>query len=160
MHYIIVKATARHETHVAKAIQAMGLDACAPLETRWRQKRKNRPAKLWQSPALSQIVFAAVPVALHGDLQRIRYFGGIGRDAALQPIRIPHSQLRAFQAELDRRNAIAANLYRIATEGRQTIKPVKFKLGAGAGKDAPTLSEIAEIIKSAKFGVVAEREAA
>lgn len=158
MRYIIVRATPRHETQVTAAIQAMGLDCWLPLETRWRVRRKNRPAKLWQSPALPQTLFAAIPVALQPDLQRIRYFGGIGRDSALQPITIPHSQLEVFKAELDRRNARTERLYQIAIQGRQTIKPVKFRLGAGS--DAPTLTELAEIIKSAKFGVVVEREAA
>lgn len=158
MTWLVIRTVRQKESAVAKAIAGMGYETWLPLENRWRQKRKNRPAKLWQSPVLSTILFAALPEAVHGDLQRIRYFEGLGRDAALQPITIPHGQITAFMAELECRNRRVRRLYEIATQGRQTIKPVKYRLGAGS--DAPGLAELAEIIKAARFGEKVESEAA
>lgn len=148
--WIIIKTAARREAAVAAAIAAMGHETWLPLETRWRQKRKNRRVMTWQAPALPRMLFAQVPEAVHGDLQRVRYFDAIGRDAALRPVSVPYGQIVAFMGELDSRNQRARRLYELSLQGRQTIKPVKIRLGAGS--DAPEATQIAALIKRLRFG--------
>lgn len=107
--YYLIRVTERRiptasmaiEELVARAIRAMGYEAWAPFEIRaWRPSRKARVWRTREYQVIPKCLFAAVPEARHGDLQRIRYFDAIERDAALAPLRIPAIEVARFRDNL------------------------------------------------------------
>lgn len=104
--YYLIRVTERRgrmasmaiEELVARAIRAMGYDAWAPFEIRaWRPSRKARVWRTREHQVVPKCLFAAVPEARHGDLQRIRYFDAIERDTALMPLLIPAHEVMRFR---------------------------------------------------------------
>ena len=96
----------RHrERPFAHEVEAMGYPAWVPLETRYhRNRRKKARSRIWDAPALPGIVFAAVPVVAHGDLQALRYPSSLMRDLDGHALSVADVQIQAFRAELDRIN--------------------------------------------------------
>lgn len=104
--YYLIRVTERiatdhgmsREEFVARAIRRWGYDAWAPFEIKaWRPTRRARVWRTREHPVIPKCLFAAIPVANHGDLQSIRYFDAIARDSAQAPLKIPAIEVRRFR---------------------------------------------------------------
>lgn len=140
--WFIVRTDLGKELAVARAIAAMGCEVWVPL--RFKRYRKRTCRVVDQIAYLPTMAFAAIPVALHGDLHAIRHFRGLMRDSACSPLKISCKQLSVFrtchEAWLERE--------RIRIVGRKPGKPEKPK--------ARTWEEVKKIL----FPDLAEVEAA
>ena len=83
----------------------MGYASWCPVEiVAYRTIARGRARLTKDRPVLPKRLFAAVPVAVQGDLMRIRYLTAIERDGASLALQIPHSQIVAFRETIDRMN--------------------------------------------------------
>lgn len=102
---IIRVKTPLREAYVARQIGIMGFQAWVPESySTSRICRVSKKRKLIARPLMSKCLFAAVPEARHGDLQRIRYFDSLQRDSASQALAIPEWQVRRFMDYLAEEN--------------------------------------------------------
>lgn len=111
MTWIICRTDARKELYVARQLALAGFDAWVPAQiivTRPHAARritaKAHVQTVKESPILPRRVFAAIPVACHGDLAGIRHLVGVERDGNQLPVSVPPGQITAFKAEIDREN--------------------------------------------------------
>jgi len=114
--WLILKTDFRKEHYVAAQIRHMGFAAwvpCQMISTRLgigRRKLSAPAVAIKELPVLPRRLFAAVPVALEADLLKVRHLVALERDAALDPVSVPGSQIDAFRAEIDRENTAALAL--------------------------------------------------
>lgn len=115
--WLIVKTDFRKEHYVAAQIRNAGFDAWVPVQiiTSRPQIARRITAKahmqtIKELPILPRVLFAAVPVALQAELEGIRHFVAIERNADQEAISVPHSQIHAFRVTIDNENTAALAL--------------------------------------------------
>ena len=119
--YVIVRTALAKEQFVCDKILKMGFDAWVPeLATSHRINRLTKRRKVEYAPVMSKTLLAAVPVAFHADLQAIRYYDSLQRDAACTALQIPGWQVKRFMDYLQSEND---EIERLAADK----KPVKRK---------------------------------
>ncbi len=145
--FFLIETEPRKAESVSRAIQAFGFETWLPMETRFHRNRTKRSlSRMWSVPILIDALFAAVPRDAHGQLQRIRGFSHICRDANHVAYAIPGAQVRAFMAEVTAVNARTERMFRTMLEGRQHTKR-KFQ---------PMTPEALRAYMAEKFGIVRE----
>jgi len=120
--WLIIRTDFRKEAYVAQQIRNAGFDAwcpvqiiaCRPAISR-RIMAKTQLRAYREVSILPRRIFAAVPVALQAELEGIRHLEAIERNAALEAICVPHSQLHAFRVEIDKENTAALALSQTAS---------------------------------------------
>lgn len=117
MSWLILRTDARKEAYVAQQIRNAGFDAWVPVQiitTRAAIARRITARAHMQTikelPILPRRVFAAVPVALHAELEGVRHLVAIERNADQEAVSVPHSQIAAFKAAIDAENTAALAL--------------------------------------------------
>lgn len=115
--WLIIHTNHAKEGFVARQIGLMGYDAWVPAQivvarphTARKVTAKAHLQKIRELPILPRRLFAAVPVHVQDELQRIRHLVGIERDGQMLPVQISHAQIIAFRAEIDRENTAALAL--------------------------------------------------
>jgi len=90
----------------------------------WRfcHHRKTRQRTITEHPAIPKCLFAAIPVALHGDLHRIRYFDHIERDGASVPLSVPAIQVSRFRDALTEWNDTETRRIQAGNRGKPEKK--------------------------------------
>lgn len=128
MSWLIIRTDHRKEAYVAAQIRNAGFDCWIPVQiiTARPQIARRITAKahiqtIKELPILPRRLFAAVPEALHAELEGIRHLVAIERNADQEAICVPHSQITAFRAEIDRENTAALALSQRASR-RQKAK--------------------------------------
>jgi hypothetical protein len=111
MHWIIVRTKLSKENQVANAIlRQFACPTWVPVEIRSYRTaigRRTRRREAKEIPLLPKCLFAAIPSAVHGDLQALRYFDRLERDLATgEPFLIPHNQVMAFRQAIEAENEI------------------------------------------------------
>ena len=117
MSWLILRTDARKEAYVAQQIRNAGFDAWIPVQiiTARPQIARRITAKahiqtIRELPILPRRLFAAVPEALHAELEGIRHLVAIERNADQEAVSVPHSQLHAFRVTIDAENTAALAL--------------------------------------------------
>ncbi len=117
MTWYVVRTKTGHERDVAASI-AVSHDVWLPMETRYvRARRKTGQHRKWDQPAYAGWLFAAVPVAQHGDLQKIRGYLAVLRDSASAPIPVDPRAIHQWRENLDRHNARVCRSYEVLLQG-------------------------------------------
>ena len=107
----------------------MGYQAWLPalVHTARTTRSKRTRAQNYQ-PVVFGLLFAAIPEAVHGDLQRVRHFIAVDRDLSCTAIRIPAIEIQLFMESVTDWNN--RELHRIANgaKGRPARKPWSTKI--------------------------------
>lgn len=123
MDWVIVRTKYGKEHYVANAIARMGFPAWVPVEIRSYRttgNRRTRHRTLIEVPLLPKTMFAALPEALHSDLQAVRYYTSLERDEALEALKIEDWEMAAFRTEVE-----ASNEQERDRQKRQASRPKK-----------------------------------
>ncbi len=107
------------ERRTANELARHGFPVWLPEEFRYRLPRKTAPARSWYIPVLSQVLFAADPIAMTG----IRLW----RDVGEAPIPVPWDQIERFKIEIEARNILLQRHFRQLLAGRKSKKPERYK---------------------------------
>lgn len=117
MGWLIIRTDARKEHFVAAQIRNAGFDAWVPCQiitsrpnVARRITSKAHMQTVRELPILPRRLFAAVPEALHAELQGVRHLVAIERYADQRPVSVPHSQIHAFRVTVDNENTAALAL--------------------------------------------------
>lgn len=116
-HWLIIRTETRKETYVARQIERLGYEVWLPAQiivTRPNVSRrdlsKGALQKVKELPILPRRLFARMDGLIGGEVTAIRHYDGCERDAELRFVRIPHSQIVTFRAEIDRENTASLAL--------------------------------------------------
>jgi len=119
LNWLIIRTDFRKEAYVAAQIRALTFDAwhpvqmiaCRPAIAR-RVSSKAQLRTIKEISIIPRRVFAAVPhwALLQGELSHIRHLVAVERDGDSRPLSVPHEQITAFRAEIDRENTAALAL--------------------------------------------------
>jgi hypothetical protein len=121
--YFLIVTDPRKAPAVARAIAAFGYDAWIPHEVRFHRHRTKRSlSRMWEVPILIDAVLACVPREAHGELQRVKGFTAVWRDANRIAEAIPGDQVEAFRREVVEANARTRRAFRDLTENRPRSK--------------------------------------
>lgn len=130
--WIIVKSEYKHELAVSRQIEAMGYPAWVPMEVRFHRittPSKVKRAHTWEAPVIPTVLFAAVPVAVQGQLVSLRGCHSLHRpDAVSAPFLIAPEQIEAFRDMVALENARLRRQFQRRQEGKRAKKTV-VKLG-------------------------------
>ena len=113
--WLIIRTDFRKEHYVAAQIRNAGFDAWVPVQiiAACRGGSRRVTAKeqtIKELPILPRRLFAAVPDALHAELEGIRHLVAIERNADQEAISVPYSQIHAFRVTIDNENTAALAL--------------------------------------------------
>ena len=121
--WLIVRTDFRKEAYVARQVEHMGFDAWVPVQViacrpqiARRVSAKAHLKTIKEVCLLPRRVFVSMPLeaaaeAVHGEYGYLRQAGcALERNAALDPVSVPGSQIAAFRAEIDRENVAALAL--------------------------------------------------
>jgi hypothetical protein len=115
--WIILRTDARKEAYVAAQIRNAGFDAWHPVQiiacrtaVARRVTAKTQMRAYREIAILPRRLFAAVPAALHAELEGIRHLVAIERNADQEAISVPDSQIHAFRVTIDSENTAALAL--------------------------------------------------
>ena len=127
--WLIIRTDFRKEHYVAQQIRNAGFDAWVPCEVRThRICRHVKRRETTYHPILPKTLFAAVPMALVGELLGVRHLTAVERNAAQEPVSVPSSQIHAFRVEIDKLNDAALALSQTASK-KQKAKWKALKEG-------------------------------
>lgn len=124
--WYVIRTEQAKEFFVARQIERMGYSAWVPVELRHYRtsgNRRTRHRTVVEMPLVPKCLLSAIPEAVHGDLQRVRYFASLARDSASAPLQIPAVQVQRFRDHVDEINA--RDLARI-NSGRQAPKKARW----------------------------------
>lgn len=123
--WLYLRTKLRKEELVADRIRKMGFLVWRPMMTvAYRTIVRGRFRETKTEPILAQRLFAAVPVALAGDLMGIYGMKQIDSHPDSTYIQIPHHQIEAFQKSIDRLNKETLAL---AAIGRSNKKKAQWR---------------------------------
>jgi hypothetical protein len=126
------------ETSVARQIEALGFEAWVPMDVRFHRlqaqdskfpmpKRHVKRERIWETPMLPTVLFAAVPVAVRGLLQPIRGFDRLHCSNPLYgPAIVTADQITAFRDMVERENTIKRRQFSRKQEGKRATKTIKL----------------------------------
>ena len=114
--WIIVRTDFRKEHYVAAQIRNAGFDAWVPVQVIMSRKEIGRRVtaagrlERRELCILPRRLFAAVPVALHAELEGIRHLVAIERNADQEAVSVPANEIHAFRVAIDNENTAALAL--------------------------------------------------
>ena len=114
--WLIIRTDFRKEHYVAAQIRNAGFDAWVPVQVIMSRKEIGRRVtaagrlERRELCILPRRLFAAVPVALHAELEGIRHLVAIERNADQEAISVPANQIHAFRVAIDNENTAAMAL--------------------------------------------------
>lgn len=156
--WLIIRTEHSKEQYVERQIANMGYASWCPLEVRFHridgsspQGRHRRP-RVWDEPLLRTVVFAAVPMAVHGLLHSIDGFDHLQRPTPLSdPYTVPDEQIDIFRGMVDQENAMRRRMVHRQQIGKKGNRSIKVK---GFGEHALS------ILMEELFGIERLQEAA
>jgi hypothetical protein len=148
-HWVIVKTKKGKELRVCSQIEALAFqlgytrtfEVWCPMEVRFHriqwskikvrfhriQSAKIKALRIWESPLLSTIAFAAIPEAVHGVLQSLECFDSLHRPQPYAaPSIVSQEQIAAFKDMVDRENTIRRRQFTRKQEGKKGKRTVKL----------------------------------
>jgi hypothetical protein len=124
-----IRTERARERAVAESIAALGFPAWVPMALRFTRDRKaGGVRRTWDSPVAPTWLFAAVPVAVHGDFWKIRGYVALERDSALDPVSVAPKAIAIFRAETDARYGATARHVERLRRGIRSRPPPKLKV--------------------------------
>ena len=130
MSWLIIRSEFKREVSLARQIEALGFPAWVPMETRFHRvtgPSKVKRARIWETPVIATVLFAAVPKASWGDVMACRYFRDFHRpNAASEPYSVSPEQITAFRDMVERENTIRRRQYERRQEGKRGKRTVKL----------------------------------
>lgn len=125
--WFILRTDHSKEAYVARQIINAGFPAWVPAEKRVirpqiaRRVTAKAAFLVKDIPLLPRRLFAAVPVALYGDLLRIHHLRDVERNAAGEPLEVPQTQVDIFRAEIERLNTATLALSQSASRKQKAV---------------------------------------
>ncbi len=115
------------ERRTAHELARHGFPVWLPEEFRCHMPRKRAPARSWHVPILSQTLFAAIPVALHGEIAILAGKPLVWRDSEYAAIPVPYRDIQRFREEIDARNVVLQRHFQRLLDGVPSKKPEIYK---------------------------------
>lgn len=135
MTWLIIRTDHAKEHYVAQQIAMLGFDAWVPCQiivTRPAMSRRVTAVanqRIKELPILPRRIFAAVPVALQGEVSKIRHLVAVERDGASEAICVSSAEMTRFRAAIDAENTAAMALAQKASrKQKQRWKQLKDAL--------------------------------
>ena len=147
-HWLIIRSHRLQELALARRIEALGFPVGCPVQVRFHRIKpgaktgKPRRNRIWETPLIPRMLFAAIPVTLERLLVDLEGYDSLYRpDGISGPYMVPENHIADFRKMVDRENAILRRQYQRRQEGKRAKKVIRLG-DPGA----------AEIIMAALFG--------
>lgn len=131
MMWLIVRSAFQRELALARRIEGLGHPVWVPLETRFHRitgPLKTKRARIWETPVIPTVLFAAVPKHAWGDVMALDGFAAFQRPTSVsEPYSVPDMQITHFRDMVDRENAMRRRMFERRQEGKRGKRT--FKLG-------------------------------
>lgn len=130
MTWLIIRSTFQRELALARQITALGHEAWVPQEVRFHRITgpvKTKRARIWETPVIPTVLFAAIPKVSWGDVMACDGFAAFQRPSPVsEPYSVPEGQIAQFKAMVDRENVIRRRMFERRSEGKRGKRTVKL----------------------------------
>lgn len=132
-HWLIIRSARLQELALARRIEALGFPVWCPVQVRFHRIKpgaktgKPRRNRIWETPLIPRMLFAAIPVALERLLVDLEGYDSLYRPDGLSgPYMVPESQVAGFREMVDHENAILRRQYQRRQEGKRAKKVIRL----------------------------------
>lgn len=130
MMWLIVRSAFQRELALARRIEGLGHPVWVPMETRFQRITgpvKTKRNRIWETPVIPTVLFAAIPKTAWGDVMACDGFAAFQRpNAVSEPYSVQDSQIARFRDMVDRENIIRRRQYERRQEGKRGKRTVKL----------------------------------